>query len=43
MNSPNRLKNIDPRLVVSQTFGVNGDLNSTSLFFKGESISEDCL
>ena len=39
VNSLNRFNNIDPRLAVSQAFGVNGDLNSTSLFFKGESIS----
>ena len=38
-NSPNRFNNIDPRQAVSQAFGVNGDLNSTSPFFKGESIS----
>ena len=33
-NSPNRFNNIDPRQAVSQAFGVNGDLNSTSLFLK---------
>ena len=32
--SPNRFNNIDPRQAVSQAFGVNGDLNSTSLFLK---------
>ena len=33
-NSPNRFNNIDPRQAVSQAFGVNGDLNFTSLFLK---------
>ena len=34
VNSPNRFYNINPRLAVSQAFGVNWDLNSTSLFLK---------
>ena len=33
-NSPNRFDNIDPTQAVSQAFGVNGDLNSTSLLLK---------
>ena len=40
-NSPNRFNNIDPRQAVSQAFGMNGDLNSTSLFLRRKHLN--CL